>query len=77
MVVELKVKMRMKTASTHKNVTYGEMEKHEEQIQSLLKNLKTYVNPIHGAATNMATGAEVPLVLSKGYSPQEKKLNNV
>ena len=35
------------------------MERHEKQIQSLLKNLKTYVNPFHGAAKNMATGAEV------------------
>ena len=35
------------------------MERHEKQIQSLLKNLKTYVNPFHGAAKNIATGAEV------------------
>ena len=46
-------------ASTHQKVTYGKMERHEKQIQSLLKNLKTYVNPFHGAAKNMATGAEV------------------
>ena len=46
-------------ASTHQKVTYGEMERHEKQIQSLLKNLKIYVNPFHGAAKNMATGAEV------------------
>ena len=46
-------------ASTHQKVTYGEMERHEKQIQSLSKNLKTYVNPFHGAAKNMATGAEV------------------
>ena len=31
----------MKTASTHKEATYGKMERCEEQIQSLLKNLKT------------------------------------
>ena len=32
---ELKSKMRLKTASTHKEVTYAEMQRHEEQIQSL------------------------------------------
>ena len=32
---ELKSKMRLKTASTHKEATYGEMQRHEEQIQSL------------------------------------------
>ena len=31
----------MKTASTHKEATYGKMQRREEQIQSLLKNLKT------------------------------------
>ena len=35
------------------------MEWPEKQIQSLLKNLKTYVNLFHGTAKNMATGAEV------------------
>ena len=34
---ELKSKMRLKTASTHKGATYGEMDRHEKQIQSLLK----------------------------------------
>ena len=42
---EFKSKMRLKTASTEKEVTYREMESQEEQIQSLLKNLKKYVNP--------------------------------
>ena len=28
---ELKSKMRLKTASTHKQTTYGEMQRHEEQ----------------------------------------------
>ena len=32
---ELKSKMRLKTASTHKEATYGEIQRHEEQIQSL------------------------------------------
>ena len=44
--------MRLKTASTHKEVNYGETQRNEEQIQSLLKNLKTYVSPFHGAAGN-------------------------
>ena len=58
---ELKSKMRLKTASTHKEATYGELQRHKEKIESLLKNLKTYVNPFHGAARNMVTAAEVPL----------------
>ena len=41
---ELKSKIRLKTASTHKQGTYGEIEKHPEQIQPLKKNLKTHVN---------------------------------
>ena len=49
---ELKGNMRLKTASTHNEDTYGEMQRHEEQIKSLLKNLKTHVNPFHGAARN-------------------------
>ena len=32
---ELNSKMRLKTASTHKEATYGEIQRHEEQIQSL------------------------------------------
>ena len=52
---ELKSKMRLKTASTHKEATYGEMQRHEEQIQSLLKNLKTYVNSFHEASRKMVT----------------------
>ena len=35
---EFKSKIRLKTASTEKEATYGEMESQEEQIQSLLKN---------------------------------------
>ena len=53
--------MRLKTASPHKEATYGEMQRHEEQIQSLSKNLKRYVNPFYGATRNMATGADLPL----------------
>ena len=48
--------MRLKTASTHKESTYGEIQRHKEQIKSLLKNLKTY---FHGAVRNMVTGAKV------------------
>ena len=57
--VENDVVFNFHIASTHQKVTYGEMEWPEKQIQSLLKNLKTYVNLFHGAAKNMATGAEV------------------
>ena len=32
---ELKSKMSLKTASTHKEAIYGEMQRHKEQIQSL------------------------------------------
>ena len=32
---QLKSKMRLKTASTNKEATYGEMQRHEEPIQSL------------------------------------------
>ena len=58
--------MRLKTASTHKEATYGEMQRHKEQIQSLLKNLKTYVNPFHGVVGNMVTGAEVRVSIVNG-----------
>ena len=47
--------MRLKTASTHKEATDREMQRHKEQIQSLLKNLKTYVNPFHEASRKMVT----------------------
>ena len=63
---ELKSIMRLKSASTRKEATYGEMERPKEQIQSLLKNLKTYVtyvNPFYGAARNRETGAEVPVTI--------------
>ena len=50
---KLRSKMRLKIASTHREATYREMQRHEEQIQSLLKNLKTYVNRFHKAARNM------------------------
>ena len=33
---ELKSKMKLKIASVDKEATYGKMERHEEQIQSLL-----------------------------------------
>ena len=61
---ELKNKMRLKTASKQKEATYGEIQRHEEQIQLLWKNLKTYVNPFHGAARNMVTGAEAPVSIA-------------
>ena len=56
--------MRLKTASTHKESTCWEMQRREEQIQSLLKNLKTHVNPFHGAAKNMVTVVEVPVSIA-------------
>ena len=61
--------MRLKTASasTHKEATYGEIQRHKEQIQSLLKNLKKVCqSPFHGAARNMATETEVPESIING-----------
>ena len=49
------------------------MQRHEEQIQSLLKNLKTYVNPFHRAARNMVTGAEVPVSIVNGLRSLREK----
>ena len=63
---ELRSKMRLKTASTHKESTYGEIQRHKEQIQSLLKNLKTYVNHFHGAVRNMVTEAKVSVSIVNG-----------
>ena len=60
---ELKSKMRLKTASTHKESTYGEIQRHKEQIKSLLKNLKTY---FQGAVRNMVTGAKVSVSIVNG-----------
>ena len=37
--------MRSKSASAHKGTTYGEITRHKEQIQSVLKILKTCVDP--------------------------------
>ena len=63
---ELKSKMRLKTVSKHKEATYGEMQRLKEQTQSLLKILKTYFSPFHGAARNMATGTEVLVSIANG-----------
>lgn len=49
----------MKTASSHKEATYGEMKKHKEQIQSILENLKTCVDFFHGATRTMTTGQDL------------------
>ena len=65
--------MRLKTASTHKEATYGEMQRRTEQTQSLLKNLKTYVSPFHGASRNMATGTEVLLSIVNGLLSAREK----
>ena len=63
---ELKRKMRLRTAWTDKESIYGEMESQEDQRQSLLKNLITYVSPFPGAARNMVSWAEVPLSVVYG-----------
>ena len=70
---KLKSKMRLKTASKHKEATYGEMERQEEQIQSLLKNLKTYVNPFHGEARNMAVSIFNGLLSSRKKDKERLK----
>ena len=66
---ELKSKMRFKTASTHKETTY------RVQIQSLLKDLKRYVNPFHGAARNMVNMVivEVPISIVNGLLSSREK----
>ena len=58
--------MRLKTALSHKETTYRKTKRHEEQIQSLLKNLKVCVNPFHGEARNTATVAEMPISTVSG-----------
>ena len=45
----------------------------KEQIQSLLKNLKTYVSPFHGTARNMVTGAEVLVSIANGLLSSREK----
>ena len=52
-------KTRLKTASSHKEATYGKMKKHKEQIQSILENLKTCVDFFHGATRTMTTGQDL------------------
>ena len=49
------------------------MESQEEPLQSLLKNLKTYVNPFHRAARNMATWAEAPVSIVHGLLSSKEK----
>ena len=45
----------------------------KEQIQSLLKNLKTYVSPFHGTSRNMVTGAEVLVSIANGLLSSGEK----
>ena len=63
--------MKLKTASTQRS--HLRRKRHEEQIQSLAKNLNTYVNPFHGAARNIATGAEVPVSIANGLLSSREK----
>lgn len=42
-------------------------------MQSLLKTLKAYVNPFHGAVRNMATEAEVPMSIISGLLSLREK----
>ena len=65
--------MGLKAASAYKEATYGEMQRHEEQMESLLKNLKTYLNPFHRAARNMVTGAEGPVSIINGLLSSREK----
>ena len=53
----MKNKINLKTDSKPKESTPGEIKKHEEQIAGLIGSLKI---PFHGAAQNMAAGAEIP-----------------
>ena len=70
---ELNIKMRLKTASKHKDATCGKMQRRKEQTQSLLKILKTFVSPFHGAARNMATGTEVVVSIVNGLLSAREK----
>ena len=49
--------MNFKADSKHKELTPGEIKRHEEQIARLIESLN---DPIQGAAQIMATGAEIP-----------------
>ena len=42
-------------------------------MQSLLKTLKAYVNPFHGAVRNMATEVEVPMSIINGLLSSREK----
>ena len=53
----MKNKINLKTDSKPKESTPGKIKKHEEQIAGLIGSLKI---PFHGAAQNMAAGAEIP-----------------
>lgn len=59
---KLPSKMRLKTASTHEKATYWKMKKHEEQIQSIFKNLKTEQQEIRQQEERR------PLALLNGYA---------
>ena len=49
------------------------MERYKEQIQLLLKNIKTYVNPFRGAARHGETGVKVPVsIINVLLSSREK-----
>ena len=52
--------MNLKTNSTHKESTPGEIKRLKQQIAGLIESLNDYGNPFHGAAWDMATGAEIP-----------------
>ena len=59
--------MRMKTASTHKEATYGKMQRREEQIP-LLKNLKT-----SSKKYGNRNGGEVPVCINNGLLSSREK----
>ena len=68
----MKNKENLRTDSNHKESTTGEIKKYEEQIAGIIGSLNNYGDPFHGAARNMATGAQIPVNITNGLLSARK-----
>ena len=58
--------MNLKTDSSHKESTPGEIKKYEEQIAEPIGSLIEYVDLFHRATRNLATDVEIPSNIKNG-----------
>ena len=63
----------MKRASANKGAAYGEITRHKEQIQSVLKVSKTCVDPFLGAARSTTKRPEFRVSIFNGLLSSRAK----